>query len=1091
MHDRQGSNPAWVNPKSFNAWMRHVGVWFILLLVVACGRTTTPEVQHASEHLPETVDYNFHVKPILSDRCFNCHGPDVESRKADLRLDIEEEAVRSLKDGGRAIAPGKPGKSMLVHRILSDEAEYMMPPPDAKLTLTAREKALLIRWIEQGAEYKSHWSFEPVQQPAVPALDDPWIRNPIDAFVLERMHENDLEPAAEASTETLLRRLHFDLTGLPPEVAEIDRFIEAGGEDAYEQKVDELLSRPSYGERMTADWLDVARFADSDGYLDDKHRDFSPWRDWVIRAFNRNMPYDRFGTWQIAGDLLPEASQESILATAFNRLHKKNSEAGIVFEEYRVEYVADRTHTVAKAFMGLSIECARCHDHKYDPISQRDYYRFFGFFNSTHELGTPVYGPDQTPGPALLLTTARQDSIREFLSREIAGQLALRKSQEQAATPAFRRWLEHVGDDVPGLDRGRRRGMVAHHNFDQMTVRQGKVMTPNLADPSKPARLIEPVLKPGIQGDAFAISDYNHVDLAKDIGWFERTEPFTVDLWIHPDRVYPEAGIFSHCEDFRLGYKGYSLHVVDNRLRFIIAHSWPHNAIQLTTVEALPAGQWSHLTITYDGSSAASGVAIYVDGQRAEAAIEADNLYKGILYEYDIHTYGFRGFTLGYRDKIIPMKGSLLDELRIFDRRLTALEVAAWHDGTSVEMLLASADREAYLFDYFLQHIYDGETSAEGRLKLLRDTLNVLMNEIPELMVMGDLPEPRPTYLLHRGSYDQPGERVEVQPPEAVMAYDEALPRNRLGLAQWLFDPRHPLTARVFVNRMWQMHFGQGLVRTAEDFGAQGALPSHPELLDWLADHFVASGWDIKALHRLIVTSATYRQSSKIDPISQEVDPENIWLSRGPRFRLPAEMLRDNALAISQLLVDKLGGESVYPYQPAGLWDEISNKKWRYPYLQGPGEGLCRRSIYSIFKRTAPPPSMLIFDMPDRSNCTVRRTTTSTPLQALVLLNDPQYVEASRALAERMLATKETDQRSIETIFRLSTGRLPDTEELRLLRDFYRAEVERFQREPDKALAYLSNGELARDPQLDPAAVAALAVTCNSIWNTDEAQIRK
>lgn len=1058
-----------------------------------------PIDESLAQSLPDRIDFNFHVKPILSDRCFACHGPDEEKREAGLALHDRDLTLAELRDnpGRFAIVPGKPGRSEVVRRIHTGDPELAMPPPESNLQLSDYEIAVLTKWIEQGAEYRPHWSFIPPASAKLPEVAHrEWPRNEIDRFILDRLEQDGLSPAVEAEKETLIRRLSFDLRGLPPSLEEIDAFLVDDSPDAYEHLVDRFLSSSGYGERMAAHWLDVARYADSDGYLDDKHRDFSPWRDWVIRAFNENLPYDDFITWQLAGDLLPGATREQVLATAFNRLHKKNSEAGIVFEEFRVEYVADRTNTLGKAILGLSLECARCHDHKYDPISQQEYFELFAFFNSTDEMGHAVYGPDQTPGPALLLTDEEVDRQLDFINAQIAERERALADAAAKTDEAFDRWLTRNPLRPEDIQEKLREDLSVYIPFDRIDPLEGeKATTPNLAPGGQPAALRNPLLQKGARGNAFFVTDYNSGSLPKEIGVYERTEPFSIDLWVYPDTFYKEAGIFLTCENLRLGYKGYSLHLKDNRLQFIIAHSWPQNAIEVRSVDPLPARQWTKVTITYDGSSRAAGVQLFLNGEQAEVHVERDHLYKGILYEWDIHTYGFNGFTFGQRDKVTPFKRGGLDELRIYDRALTPLEILSLYDPAAAGSLLeapADAIADRWLLPYY-QHYVD------RRLPLFRDSLqasrrraNELYNAIPEIMVMGDLPAPRPTYVLDRGLYDAPTEQVFPTTPESILPFPKEAPPNRLGLARWLFDDRHPLTARVIVNRIWQLHFGRGLVKTSEDFGAQGDLPSHPELLDWLAVWFRDSGWDLKALHRKIVLSAAYRQSSVIDPEKYERDPENVLLARGPRFRLPAEMIRDNALAISGLLVDKVGGESVYPYQPEGLWDEISNKSWRYRYLQEPGEGLYRRSLYTIWKRTAPPPSMKIFDIADRDVCTVRRRPTNTPLQALVLLNDPQYQEAARAVAQRILqGENQSVDEQLTAAFRLAIGRRPDVEERQRLLQFYEQEKERFRQDEEKMAAFLSIGETPADPDLPPESLAALSLVVNSLMNTDEAIMRR
>lgn len=1065
----------------------------IAIFISSCGFEKPEALLAVENELPEVVDYNFHVRPILSDKCFLCHGPDTENNKAGLRLDMPENAFKALESGnGRAIVPGSPGNSEAFRRITSEDPNVRMPPLYSHLELTDKEKAIITKWIEQGAEYKPHWAFVVPKKEIPPEVQNQkWVTQPIDNFILKTLESNKLDPSEKASKETIIRRLTFDLSGLPPSLDDIDDFVNDNSPDAYEKLVDNLLATEAYGERMAADWMDVARYADSDGYLDDKHREFSPWRDWVIEAFNKNMGYDQFITWQLAGDQIPNTTKESTLATAFNRLHKKNSEAGIVYEEYRVEYVADRTNTLGTGIMGLSLECARCHDHKYDPISQKNYYELFGFFNSTFEIGSPAYGPGQVPGPAMFLSSNEEDLKIDQLKAMIGRIENSVKGEAEASN--YTAWMQGV-ESTTTLEQGINQATVAYYPFDNVipTDKKGDYTTPNKKNNRLPAELVEPILKDGVKGKALVVSDYNRVQLGEKIGWYDRTDAFSFQLQIQPDTIYNEVGILWHSEELRLGLKGYSLHLTDNKIRFIMAKTWPQNAIQVTTRKVLSPKKWSQITLTYDGSSKANGVSIFIDGERQELDIDYDNLYKSILFEPNIHTYRFRGMTLGARDKFIPFKNGGLDELKVYDRQLSDWEVLYTYQPEKAKELLANkTSQEPLLKDHYYLVVDSKAKQARKKLKEAREQENELVTDIKEIMVMGDLPEPRPTYVLDRGSYDAPAEQVEPNTPNAVLPFNENYPKNRYGLTQWLFDKKNPLTTRVYVNRIWQMYFGKGIVRTSNDFGAQGSLPTHPELLDWLAIYFMESGWDIKALHKLIVTSATYRQDSKVTAELLEKDPENILLSRGPRYRLPAEMIRDNALAASGLLVHKQGGPSVYPYQPEGLWDGLTTKSWAYRYLQEDGEGLYRRSLYTIWKRQSPPPFMQIFDVDARGDCIVNRKLSSTPLQALSLLNDPQFVEASRIIAENLLKSENNQSIRLEKAFRTLTGRKPDDKEQKMLADFYQEELAHFTSDKAKARDFMKNGEKDWDKNLNVSEIAALGVVVNSIMNTTEAFTKK
>ena len=773
-----------------------IAVTYLVLILAGCN------TRHS---LPEQVDFNFHVKPLLSDRCFACHGPDDNAREANLRFDIKAGAYAALDslDERFAIIPGDPENSELIYRINHDDPDERMPPTASNLSLSENERAILEKWIKQGAEWKPHWAFSPPEEQTPPAVQaSHWAKNPIDHFILSRLEREGFSPAPPATREKWLRRVTFDLTGLPPTPGELDAFLFDQAPDAYARAVDRLIASPAYGERMAVDWLDLARYADTQGHHHDFERNMWPWRDWVIQAFNVNMPYDQFVTWQLAGDLLPDPSYEQLLATGFNRNHKITQECGVIDEEFRVEYVVDRANTFSTAFMGLTIECAQCHDHKYDPISQKEYYELFSFFNNVPERGRWPHAEKTSPVPSLPLPEEQLKEAKDYVDR-------LLRDRDAGPEPA--------------------------------------------------------------------VEDY----------------------------------------------------------------------------------------------------------------------------------------------------------------------------GT-----------------------YEAE-------------LNALMYPT---MVMAEMDTLRPAYILDRGLYSAPGARVFPGTPEAILPFSTDFPRNRLGLSRWLFDPAHPLTARVAVNRYWQMLFGTGLVHTPEDFGSQGALPTHPELLDWLAVYFMESGWDVAGLLKTIVLSSTYRQSSAVDPDMLVVDPDNALLSRGPHLRLTAEMVRDQALAISGLLVDTLGGPPVKPYQPDGLWSEVSSGgSFLRKYNQGLGADLYRRSIYTFWKRIQPPPNMITFDAASRNACTVRRQQTSTPLQALVLLNDPQFVEAARVFGERMMeqgGASSSDR--IAYGFRWATSRMPDEEEISFLTAFFEEEHASFSMNQDQAIALQAVGEYISAIDHNPVEWAAYTSVASLLLNLSE-----
>ena len=899
--------------------------------------------------VPEVVDFNFHVRPILSDRCFACHGPDERTRKAGLRLDRQDGAFATLPSGHRAVVPGSVRKSALVARITSDDPAFLMPAPESRLTLDAREKATLVRWIEQGAQWKPHWSFLPPLKAALPPVrEQRWARGEVDRFVLAALEAKGLKPSPEASRETLVRRVSLDLTGLPPSVEEIDAFLADRSPGAYEKLVDRLLASPAYGERMAADWLDVARYADSFGYQDDGMRAMWHWRDWVIAAFNRNLPFDQFVTWQLAGDLLPGATQEQVLATGFNRNHMQTQEGGVVPEEYRTEYVADRVNTLGRAFLGLSVECARCHDHKYDPLKQAEYYRLFAFFNNVNETGQIPYSG--MPSPTLMVTDAAVEAKLTAIRGGIGRLEAQVRPDDPALDPEFRDWLERATRDPAAATRASSAAAprpIVHLPLEaalpgiEMTKGDPKtgekpkakkvLRFANLADPRHPALYgggeeRPPVTVDGRIGRGQRLVGDTHIGLGEKIAYFERNQPFSLGLWFRIDKAGVGGPLLTRSGGIFNGNRGYEIMLrADSTFSAGLHHVFPDNSLEIETVQGVAPGAWHHLALTYDGSSRASGLVLHLDGRAAETRVRVDNLQRSILHDQQGKNWGeSAGLRLGRRHDE-TLEDVSVDDLRVYDRQLTRPEVAALGGGpdTLVAQLARPAAQrlaaqQAALREHYLLRLAPGIASKRAALERLRGEENALLTSLDEVMTLRELEAPRPTFILARGRYDAPTERVLPGTPQVLGEYPSRLPPNRLGLARWLTDPRHPLTARVMVNRCWALLFGRGLVATPADFGSQGRLPTHPELLDWLAVAFVDSGWDVKALLKRLVTSAAYRQSSAADAARLEADPANEWLSRGPSHRLAAEQIRDEALAASGLLARKLGGPSVYPYQPAG-----------------------------------------------------------------------------------------------------------------------------------------------------------------------------
>ncbi|MGI9545069.1 MAG: DUF1553 domain-containing protein [Cyclobacteriaceae bacterium] len=1075
--------------------VRVCGALGMVIMLAGCQSTDNDSNTLIVQEVPDVVDFNLHIKPILSDRCYKCHGPDENARKADLRFDLEEVAFAILDsvENTYAIFPGSLKKSQLAHRISSNDPEYMMPPPESNLSLSDHEITLLKKWIEQGAEWKPHWSFIPPEKPALPVVShEDWPRNPIDNFTIAKMAELDLNPAEEAEKTQLIRRLSFDLTGLPPKLEEVEAFISDESPTAYERMVDHYLNSTAYGERMAVPWLDLARYADTHGYQDDLGRTSWPWRDWVIDAFNRNMSFDQFTTWQLAGDLLPDPTYEQKLATAFNRNHPITQEGGVVPEEYRVEYVADRTQTIATTFLGLTMQCARCHDHKFDPVSQKEFYELFAFNNSVPEKGQVSY--QGIAEPSLPLHQEKIDQIIDMLKEDVdkvTTQLEEVRAERVADTKddfeAWRKQQMLLAEAQPAVST---KGLMTYYNFDYF---EGDQIV-NLVDASKPGNLINGVTETRgkfsgaveFNGKGDPGQHENYINLG-DVGDFGINNAFTFSFWINYAWANNFSSFISRIDS--LTGKGYQVVIGDRYLQFEISNGKERQTFRM--LNPFAEQEWMHVAISYDGSGWTSGFKWYFNGNLEPFRVSFEGDDKPLRLNPDMRTngpmlLGKEQSQFGQRMRA-PMR---LDELRIYNRALSQNEITALTDYDPVAHFLnkkdlSTGDRKSLLRHYL--HNSDPDYQAAilvlGNQKILEQQVK---EQLQPVMIMQDMDTVRPAYVLNRGAYDAPEERVYPGTPGVVMDFSEDLPANRLGLAQWLLDPKNPLTSRVIVNRFWQMTFGEGIVHTLDDFGSQGALPTHPQLLDWLAVEFIDSGWNVKHLLKLMVTSATYRQSSRVDPKKQKIDPQNVYLSRAPQYRLPAELVRDNVLALSGLLVEKIGGPSVKPYQPPGLWEELSCGRGTMTYFQENGEELYRKSLYTFWKRTVPPPSMITFDAATRNYCVPKRQTTSTPLQALVLLNDPQVLEAARVFGERMMKKGGDESESrIAYGFRIATSRSPKNKEMTLLNDLFKEVEATYQDDLAAASDFLSIGEQLLEGN-DPAELAAYTQVAHAIFNLDE-----
>ncbi|MER3414897.1 MAG: hypothetical protein C4297_01615 [Gemmataceae bacterium] len=1026
---------------------------------------------------PAKISYNAHIRPILAENCFACHGTDQKARKGKLRLDVPD-MVYADRGGYRILVPGKPEESELYLRITAEAHTERMPPPDSGKVLKPEHIALIRRWIEQGAQYEKHWSFLPIHKPPLPQVrNHSWVRNEIDTFVLARLEAEGLTPSAEADRRTLIRRLYLDLTGLPPPLEEVRAFASDPAPDAYDRLVDRLLASSHYGEHMARYWLDAVRYGDTHGLHLDNYREIWPYRDWVVNAFNRNMPYKQFLIEQLAGDLLPNPTREQIIATGYNRCHVSTNEGGVIPEEIYVRNVLDRTETTGTVFLGLTLGCCVCHDHKYEPLTQKDFYQLFAFFNSMD--GNEMDGNIKDPPPVIRVPGAEDEKKMQELEHKIADLDRKMKERERSADADFAKWLTEASGHIERFTEVRD-GLVARYPLDETA---GEAVA-NVAGERRPAVLNGgPAWKAGHSGHALECDGQRFVD-AGQVGDFERHQSFSYGCWVYWNGSPEGMSPLSRMNDVE-GFRGYDVYIGGGRVSAHVVHRWSDNALKITSKKPIPAKKWTHLFVTYDGSSKAAGLRLFIDGVLQEVDVEADSLKDTIRTQ--------TGLRIGRRNPGSGFKG-MIDDVQIFSRALANHEVEIVAGKNPIGPILAtpadkrSPEQAATLRRYYLERIDMPYTTLKNEQDTLRRHLREIESKVPTTMVMKEKPTPKEAFILIRGAYDKKGEKVRRDTPAILPPFPADAPRNRLGLALWLTDPQQPLTARVAVNRFWQQIFGVGLVKTAEDFGVQGEWPSHPELLDWLAAQFVEDHWDVKKLMKRIVTSATYRQVSRVTPALYERDPENRLLARGPRFRLDAEVLRDQALELGGLLVKRLGGPPVKLPQPPGIWEAVA-----YPtsntakFTPDSGEKIYRRSLYAFWKRTAPPPQMTTFDVPSREACRVRRERTNTPLQALVTMNEVQYIEAAKGLARRML--KEGGPSTADRLrygFEVATCRLPKASELAVLQKVLDDSLTHYAAHKEAAQALLQFGESPRDDAIPPQEWAAWTIVANLLLNLDE-----
>ena len=936
----------------------------------------------------ESVDFNREVRPILSDRCYGCHGPDAnKGRKAGLRLDEYAGATKKLKSGEIAIIPGDIEKSAMIPRIFSTDPEEIMPPPELHRPLSAKEKDILKRWVKQGAKYDPHWAFVSPVAHTAPAVADPsWLKDALDAFVADQAAKAGLKLSPPADRTTLLRRASFALTGLPPTNGEVDAFLADKSADAYEKRVDAMLASPRFGEHLAVNWLDLSRYADTWGYTGDNPMFAWPWRDWVLKAFNDNKPYDQFLTEQLAGDLLPNPTQDQRVATAYNRLHRMTFEGGSIAEEFRQDGINDRVMTAGYGFMGLTMECSRCHDHKYDPISQKDYYSMAAMFGDQNENGLLSYH-GEVPPPFVRLFKSDEDRNKEAELRA-----AVRAAEQGLVTTHT--VTEKVAVTVPTP--------LAHFPLESFT-KTGVDDSVAGRKPAKFERRGSPEdlqLVPGVKGQAVKF-DGDAGFILPEFKQLGRFDAFTFSAFLRLDEKNARATVL-HATGRYTGdgdASGVELLVDHGKLRWSMIHLWPNSAASIETATELPVGAWQRVTVTYDGSSKASGLRVYLDGLEVKTTVVRDTLHAKPRDN---------ALEIGSRSRDAGFRNGSLDEIQVWRASLTAAEVAVLHGADALTLPASVLAEHARLR---ADPVY---TQAWSRLQEAQRALAAHQESAPTFFAMEHSELAQKSYVLTRGEYDKPDLTKPCGPgvPARIFPWNDSLPKNRLGLARWLTDPKNPLASRVIINRLWAQVFGSGLVATSENLGMQGDLPTHPELLDTLAVDFIRSGWNTKAMLRRFVLSATFRQSSTPTAEAREKDPSNKYLARGPVLRLTAEMVRDQALLAAGTLVEKVGGESVQ-------------------------ESARRRSIYTYRKRTAPPDNMLIFDAGSREICQPKRLNTNTPLQALVLLNNPGFVEAAKSLAVKVSKASAEPSAQIVAAFRHVCTRDPRPSELAALNELY------------------------------------------------------
>ena len=1047
-------------------------------------KAAPPKAVAATSAAKATYSYSKDIGPILAENCFACHGPDASTREARLRLDVREVATSPNKEGRSAIVPGDPKSSEAYQRIISKDEEEIMPPPDSHKTLTSDQIAKIRTWIEEGAVYQKHWAYEPIVRPALPVVRQPdWVRQPMDAFILAKLEANGLKPAPEAERHTLARRAALDLTGLPPTPEMLDGYLADKAPGAYERYVERLLALPSWGEHRGRYWLDVARYADTHGIHFDNYREIWGYRDWVIKAFNRNLPFDQFTIEQLAGDLLPSPTEEQIIATGYNRCNISTNEGGVIEEEYRVLYSIDRTDTMARAWLGLTAACASCHDHKFDPLPTKDFYSLAAFFNNS--TTSVLDGNVKDPPPTQILLEGADRLRWDELTAELpVAEDALRKFYAEAE----KRYEAKMDASGSVLFNGELPTSGVVYQAELSGLNGGALPVSVQGKPVELAVGKPPVAVAGpTGGQALQLAEPG-LALA-GLPPLETNKPFSVGLWVKVEDLGQTGSLLARMDD-EGGFRGFDIWFAGGAVGTHILRAFPGDCIKVVAEgPGLQAKRWHHVMLSYDGTATAVGTRIFIDGVEQQLRIEVDNLKGSIATDVPLR--------LGRREHRDAIQGLSVAGLNFFDRLIGRDEVNRLAVDHGLREILArpaekrtAAERKRLLDAYFVRVEGPGHGALVDKVAKLKAEMETIRTRTPATLVFKEAETLPTAFVLNRGEYDQRRDLVSADTPGALPPMAGDLPRNRLGLAKWLVSAEQPLTARVTANRFWLEVFGQGIVTTPGDFGLSGALPSHPELLDWLAAELRENGWDVKRFYKMLVTSAAYRQASVYDAERLEKDPSNILLSRGPRFRMDAEMIRDNALATSGLLVPKIGGPSVKPYQPDGVWEAVamfeSNTR---NYVRDKDDSLYRRSMYTFWKRSAPPAAMDVFNAPSRETCTIQRERGNTPLQALASLNDPQLAEAARNLAQRAIQANPGeggDAGRIEFMTKRLIARALRPEEmdvvvasLKEMRGFYAADGK-------AAESLIKIGASPADGAIAPAELAAWTLIANQLMNLDE-----